>query len=268
MSIFEAIALGIVQGFTEFLPVSSSGHLVLLQKIFGVQGDVLFFDTMLHVGTLVAVIAVLWQEVAAILRHPVQKLTGLLIVATIPAVVAALLFEDFIEHTFGGGFLGYAFLLTAALLVFTELFVARRPQRRYDRRGGRELGYGGALFVGCMQAVAVLPGVSRSGSTLAGSLLTGMNREKAAHFAFLMSIPVILGSVVFQSFDLVTEGIGDTSLIFPTVVGTVFAAVSGFFAVKFMLNLVKKRRLYGFAIYTGVLGALVLIDQWLTHLVF
>ena len=129
--------------------------------------------------------------------------------------------------------------------------------------------YPRALGIGCMQAIAIMPGLSRSGSTVAGALMTGVNREKAANFSFLMSIPIILGSVVYQGYDMVKEGIAfDTGMILPSIVGTICAAISGFFAVKFMLNLIKKRRLYGFAIYTAVLGVFVVLDQVVLHLVF
>ena len=120
MNIFQAIILGIVQGLTEFLPVSSSGHLVLLQQIFGVECDVIFFDTMLHVGTLLSVVVVLWGEIVKILKKPFQKMTGMLIVATVPAVVVTLLFEDLITESFEGTFLGIGFLLTALVLTLSE----------------------------------------------------------------------------------------------------------------------------------------------------
>ncbi len=261
MSIFESIILGIVQGLTEFLPVSSSGHLVLIQKIFGVDCNVLFFDTMLHVGTLAAVFVVLWKEIKAILKKPVQKMTGMLIAATIPAIIFVLVFNKYIDDAFEGKYLGYGFLLTTAVLVLGELLC------RLTRKHSGEVTYPKSLIMGGMQALAVLPGLSRSGSTIAGGLMTGLSREKAANFAFLMSIPVILGSIVYQGYDIVKEGAFDTSLILPSVIGMIFSAVSGYFAVRFMINLVKKHRLYGFAVYTAALGAFVLLDQFVFKLI-
>ena len=264
MNIFEAIFLGIVQGLTEFLPVSSSGHLVLFQQIFGVECDVMMFDILLHVGTLFAVVIVLWSEIVKILRKPFQKLTGMLVVATIPAVLVTLLFEDFITAAFEGALLGFGFLLTSVVLVLSEFLSARAKEKQ-----AANMTYPRAIGVGCMQALAIMPGLSRSGSTIAGSLMTGVSREEAANFSFLMSIPIILGSVVFEGYGMLKDGIAfDSSLILPSVVGTLFAAASGFFAVKFMLNLIKKHRLFGFAIYTAALGTLVLVDQFLLHLVF
>lgn len=263
MSIFEAIFLGIVQGLTEFLPVSSSGHLVLFQQIFGVECDVMLFDILLHVGTLFAVVVVLWSEIVKILKKPFQKLTGMLVVATIPAVAATLFFEDFITEAFEGALLGAGFLATAFVLMLSELI------SEYGKQKQAEMTYPRALGVGCMQALAILPGLSRSGSTMAGSLMTGVNREDAANFSFLMSIPIILGSVVYQGYGMLTEGIAfEQSMLIPSLVGMLCAAVSGFFAVKFMLNLIKKHRLFGFAIYTALLGIAVVLDQCVLHLVF
>ena len=262
MNIFEAIFLGIVQGLTEFLPVSSSGHLVLFQQIFGVECDVMMFDTLLHVGTLFAVVVVLWGEIVKILRKPFQKLTGMLIVATIPAVVVTLLFEDFITESFEGALLGYGFLATSVVLVLSEILSKRK-------KATVPMTYPRALGAGCMQALAIMPGLSRSGSTIAGSLMTGVSREEAANFSFLMSIPIILGSVVFQGYGMVKDHVAfDSSLLLPSLVGMIFAAVSGFFAVKFMMNLIRKHRLFGFAVYTATLGIAVILDQTLLHLVF
>ncbi len=261
MNIFEAIILGIVQGVTEFLPVSSSGHLVLLQRIFGIDGNVLFFDTMVHVGTLAAVFVALWPSVRDILRRIIQKKTGMLIVATVPAVVFVLLFNKYIDEAFEGKFLGVGFLLTTLVLIVGEIAA------RLVRRKKKEPTYPAAIVMGVMQAFAIMPGLSRSGSTIAGGQIMGLKRKDAANFAFLMSIPVILGSIVYQGYDIVSEGAFDTSLILPSIVGMVFAAASGYFAVRFMLGLVKRHRLYGFAIYTAVLGVFVLLDQFVFKMI-
>lgn len=258
MSILESIILGIVQGLTEFLPVSSSGHLVLLQNIFGMSEPQLFFDTMLHLGTLVAVVVVMWKEIIALFKRPLNKMLYL-IIATIPAIVFGFLLSDFVESTFSGVYLGYGFLLTAVILTVSELLSRRKSKKT-------EVKMGSGIVMGFMQVVAMLPGVSRSGSTIAGGLFCGVDRGKAASFSFLMSIPVILGSVVLQGAKIMA----DTSLIVdwvPTIIGTVFAAASGYFAVRFMLALIKKRRLYGFAIYVAALGIFILLDKYVLGLV-
>jgi len=271
MNIINAIILGIVQGLTEFLPVSSSGHLVLLQKIFKIGEPSLFFDTMLHVGTLIAVMTVLWKDIFEILKKPVQKLTGFLILATIPAVIAALLFKDAIEEIFvSGKYLGFCFLITATLLVAAEILSRHGKNENHAGEGhdgnGAKMTWLHALFIGIMQAFAIPPGISRSGATISGSLFCRLDRDFAARFSFLMSIPAILGAVVMQTKDLVKHGAANNSSFGTAaiVAGTVTSAVVGFFAVKFMLKIIKEKSLFGFAIYTGVLGVIVLIDQvWL-----
>ena len=261
MGVFEALILGIVQGLTKFLPVSSSGHLVIVRNMLGVTEVPLFFDAMLHLGTLVAVVIVLFSEIAAMLRHPVKNHLGMLILATIPAGVIGIVFQDFFTEAFEGAVLGYCFLATAGILVLSE-FLAQRFANKHD------VTMPGALSMGLMQALAIFPGISRSGSTIAGGLFTGTNREKAANFAFLMSIPVILASVLLTGKDAAEAGsMGEVSL--PALIaGTAAAAVSGFLAVKFMLSLIKKKKLYGFAVYVAILGVYVLLDQQVFHLIF
>jgi undecaprenyl-diphosphatase len=282
MSIFTALVLGAIQGITEFLPVSSSGHLVLFQKIFDISEPALFFDTMVHVGTLAAVFVVLRRDIWAILRRLIQPLTAYLIVATVPTVLVALVFKDAIEGAFESGrFLGFAFLITAALLSVSELLARRSGNTRKkagdmpepQQTGTRDCSSLDALVIGGLQAVAIIPGVSRSGATLSGALSRRLNRDFAARFSFLLSIPAILGALVFQLKDLAKDGGTGMALnggIGPgaIVAGAVSAAVVGFFAVRFMLKIVREKSLWGFAVYTAVLGTLVLIDQFGAHLVF
>ncbi|MDR2742588.1 MAG: undecaprenyl-diphosphate phosphatase [Treponema sp.] len=278
MKIFEAIALGAIQGVTEFLPVSSSGHLVLLQRIFGISEPALFFDTMVHIGTLAAVFVVLWKDVWGILRRPIQPATGFLVLATLPTIAAALVFKDGIEGAFASGrFLGFAFLFTAAALLVSWR-LSGRPGRAAGGKNGAgktgilsagAMGWLDAFVIGVCQAVAIIPGVSRSGLTLSGALARKLDRDTAARFSFLLSIPAILGALVLQLKDLAggeaaAGGIGAG----PIAAGTVTAAIVGFFAVKFMLKIVRERSLWGFAVYVAILGGLVLTDQAATHFFF
>jgi undecaprenyl-diphosphatase len=255
VTIIHSIILGVVQGVTEFLPVSSSGHLVLLQKILGIDEAPLFFDTMVHVGTLGAVFIVLWQDIGGLLKKPFQKLTLLLIIATVPTVIAALLFSDVIETAFqGGALLGPAFLLTAFALTATELLsmrdaAAKRPLEKMTPFD--------ALVTGICQSIAILPAVSRSGLTLSGSLLRGLRREDAARFSFLLSIPAILGALVLQVAGL-NDGGTQVDLL-PLVVGTSTAFISGFLSIRLMLKIIREKRLFGFAAYTAVLGVLCIV---------
>lgn len=260
MTIWIALLLGIVQGLCEFLPISSSGHLVLLHNLFGIEEGALFFTIMLHVGTLIAVFIVYYREIANMIRHPIQKQVGMLLLALAPTVVLALLFKDFFQDAYTGRWLGLGFLLTALILFLTE----RAPGGKKDMKSMHVLD---ALSVGLMQGVAILPGISRSGSTIAGGVFRGMDRKAAADFSFLLSIPSILGSVVFEIPDVLREGLG--GIQWPHIlVGMAAAALSGYFAIRVMLKIVTKKRLAPFAIYVGVLGALILIDQFVTNLFF
>jgi undecaprenyl-diphosphatase len=217
------------------------------------------------VGTLLAVFVVLWKDIWGILRRIIQPVTAFLILATIPTVIAALVFKDQIEAAFESGeFLGFAFLFTAL-----ALFVSEALSRRRGRvKNAESMGIIDALVIGLCQAAAIIPGVSRSGLTLSGALSRKLNRDFAARFSFLLSIPAILGALVLQLKDLAdgefAGGIGAA----PIIAGTVTAAVVGFFAISFMLRIVRKRSLWGFAVYVAILGALVLVDQYVSHVFF
>ena len=269
MSVLEALILGIVQGITEFLPVSSSGHLVLLQKIFGIKEPALVFDTALHGGTLVAVIAVLWRDIWNILRRIFQPLTVYLVIATIPAAAAALLFKNQIERAFASGAcLGFAFLITS-LLLFASEKLNRSAEKPAPARGRNEMTWIDALFIGLLQAVAIIPGISRSGATISAALSRKLERDFAARFSFLLSIPVILGALVLQAKDLVNAGAKAGTIGLPTIaVGTISAGIVAFFSIRLTLKIVREHSLTGFAVYTGFLGILVLIDKFGTHFFF
>jgi undecaprenyl-diphosphatase len=272
MTIFEAFVLGAVQGITEFLPVSSSGHLVLFQRIFGTAGPALLFDTLVHGGTLIAVFVVLWRDIWDILKRPIQPLTAYLILATLPTVAAALLFKDSIETAFtSGAFLGAAFLITSVLLFLAEFF-SRRHGGGF--KGKADMNWLDAPIIGLLQGVAIIPGVSRSGATLSGALSRKLNRDFAARFSFLLSIPAILGALVLQLKELaegtgVEAGTAEAGIsLAPLLAGTLTAALVGFFSIRIMLKIVRERSLTGFAVYTAILGLLVLADQLGTHFFF
>ena len=263
MSVFQAALLGLVQGLCEFLPVSSSGHLVLLQNIFGITEGALFFNTMLHLGTLFAVAFAFRKTLGEMFRHPFRKYPMFIVLATVPAVLLTLLFRNFIEESYSGSLLGWGFLVTALLLAVTDRISARLSGKR--RIDGMRPGH--ALLIGAAQGLAVFPGVSRSGATISGGLFCSLEREFAAEFAFMMSIPAILGAAVLQGADVIKAGIGSVDWL-PVIVGMVAAFFSGLLAINWMLKIVKKGKLGWFALYTGILGALVLIDRYATHLFF
>ncbi|MBQ6331425.1 MAG: undecaprenyl-diphosphate phosphatase [Clostridia bacterium] len=262
-----AILLGLVQGLCEFLPVSSSGHLYLISKLTSdaVGEDTFgsFFTVMLHVATLIAVLFVYREQVLAILRHPIQKLTLHLIIATLPTVAFALILKKFDaldKWLDEGNFVGFSFLLTAVFLTVSELLCRRRKAKKSIDT----MRWTDALVIGGMQAIGVLPGVSRSGSTIAGALGMRIDRKSAANFSFLLSIPAILGGLVLELYKLVKEpdSINLTvGMAAAWILGMLVAAISGYFAVRFMIRLITKKGLLGFAIYTGALGLVVLILQ-------
>ena len=282
MNIWEALILGVVQGVTEFLPVSSSGHLVLLQRVFGIEEPALVFDTAVHGGTLIAVFVVLWRDIWNILRRIVQPLTLYIIIGTIPAVIVALLFKNKVEEAFASGsFLGFAFLITSALLFFAEKLYKRaglpgglpgKLENPAPSRFQDEMNLIDALVIGLLQAVAIIPGISRSGATISAGLSRRLDRDFAARFSFLLSIPAILGALVLQGKELMGAGpaqAGETAIgILPIAIGSFSAGIVGFFSIRLALRIVRNRSLRGFAIYTGILGLLVLADKFGTGFFF
>jgi undecaprenyl-diphosphatase len=281
MNPFEALLYGLIQGITEFLPVSSSGHLSLLGRILQTdESAMLSLATWLHAGTLIAVLVVMWREVSAILRDLTGVRMRQLILATLPAVLAAVLLGDWIEQLFAGRALGYAFLVTAVILAATLLRPAKSAASQTisdPAAAGQEpaatdrpIGYREALWAGLGQAIAIAPGVSRSGASLAALLLAGIRREQAIRFAFLMSIPAIFGGFVLDLFDLVRGenaalaafGVGNI------IIGVVAAGVSGYLVMQFMLRRLNRRGLLICAAYVAALGLLVLIDQHITRIFF
>ncbi len=265
---FRALFLGFLQGATEFLPISSSGHLVLVPWLLGWPIPDLAFDTLVHWGTTVAVIAYFWRDWVALLRgawrglrtrslsDPNARLLVLLILATIPGALAGALLEDFFEGMFArpaaaAGFL----LLTAAILTLAESAWARRSSLPDDNspRPLSALSWLDALTVGVAQAVAILPGVSRSGATIAAGLGRGLEREAAARFSFLLSTPIILGAGAVQMLQLFQAGdwAGEATAL---IVGFLAALLSGGLSIHFLLRYVRRRPLYPFALYCALLG--------------
>lgn len=261
MSIFQAIFLGAIQGLTEFLPVSSSGHLVLMQKILAFNESSLAFDTCLHLGTLIAVFAFFWKDIVSILKKPFQRLTWLLIAGTIPTAIIGLAFKDYFEQLFQSGkTLGFEFLLTGLILLFAE-------EMNRGTKGVKETSYIDAVFVGVLQGAAILPAVSRSGLTISGALFRNMNSDFAARFSFLLSIPAILGATLLQAKDIAQSGAGGISPM-TLLLGSLTAAVVGYFSIKYMIALLKKRKMKYFSYYVFIIGGLVIIDQFFTHFFF
>ena len=271
MTYIQAAILGIVQGLAEFLPISSSGHLALLQYFFGVEADsVLLFTVMMHVGTLVSVFIIYRKDIWALIlelidtikdictgkgprinANPMRRMGFMIIVATIPTALIGLIFEDFFESL-------YASIVSIAIgLIFTGIILLVAERMGKSANGPMEMKWRHAVFIGVMQGIAICPGVSRSGSTLFGSLISGLKREFAVEFVFLISIPSILGSVVLEMPKALAEGM-DASMAGPLVLGVVLSVISGIFAIKAMIKVVSNKRLIGFTIYVWIVAAFVL----------
>lgn len=247
--IFFVIILAIVQGLTEFLPVSSSGHLVLLNKIFGIENDFLLLSVILHFATLFSVLLVLRKEVKEIILHPFGELSKKLMLATIPTVLIVLCFKGFFDNSFNGQFLPFCFMLTAVLIVVSEII-----SKKQENIGYKPISKFRAILMGISQGIAVLPGISRSGATICTGLITGSKREEVAHFSFLMSIPIILASLVLEIYEYVVAGQVLTLMWYEHLIGFIVAFVVGVLSVKFMLKLIEKHSLVWFAIYLVVIS--------------
>jgi len=258
MSVWVALVLGIVQGLTEFIPVSSSGHLVIFQHLFGVQGSPLTFDVMVHIGTLTAVFVAFWDDILTILRNPLGKLTRLIVVGCIPAGLMGFFLQPYFEKAFESLLVvGIGLLITGAVLKISE----KVADKSLNMKEIRETSYGDVLFIGLLQGIAIVPGISRSGSTIAGGLLAGLDRTFAARYSFLVAIPVILGAGLVQLKDLPGNIAAENWL--PYLVGFMAAAVFGYLAIKVVMKLVRNGRLSIFSYYCWAVGAITLAYYFL-----
>ena len=271
MTVLQAFILGLVQGVTEFLPVSSSAHLVFVPEFFNIPAPTVAFDVLLHVATLVAVVGYFMRDVVKIVvamflpkrmgKAEVRywrRLFFWLVIGSIPAAVIGAALSGFFEDLFASTAAVGVFLVVTSMLLWGADFNTGRAEKR--KREGASLGQMrplDAVIVGCYQALAIAPGLSRSGSTIAAGVFLGFSRETAARFAFMLSIPAILGEFLFKLNDLggSSGGPGGVALL----VGFLAAAVSGFLAVRFMMRFLKNHRLRPLAIYTLVLGVFVMV---------
>jgi undecaprenyl-diphosphatase len=261
MDWLQALVLGIVQGLTEYLPVSSSGHLAIGSHIFGIEGEEnLAFTVLVHVATVCSTLVVLWKEIDWILKglfkfemNAETKYFLNIVVSMIPIGIVGVFFKNAVEEVFGSGLLivGCMLLLTATLLIFS--YFAKPRQREH-------ISMKDAFIIGLAQACAVMPGLSRSGSTIATGLMLGNKKESLAQFSFLMVIPPILGEALLDVLKMVKgdDAFGDISAL-PLVVGFVAAFVSGCVACKWMINIVKKGKLVWFGVYCAIAGAVTII---------
>lgn len=282
MSLLEAILMGIIQGVTEFLPVSSSGHLALFKILFRVEDVGLLFDVILHLGTLIAIFAVyykdIWKMIVAgfsiigdvcrnigiffknithktkggyhhVICNGYRKFAMLVIVSTIPTGVIGVLASDLIEQA------SKLLIVPGICLIMTAILLLLADHCKGGEKMPKQVTYSNAFIIGIAQGVATLPGLSRSGTTITACLLSGFNRKFAVKYSFIMSIPAVLGSLVFELSDLTAVSFTSTEIMY-YLVGMVVAAVVGYICIKTMLYVVRQKKFTGFAVYCLIVGAI------------
>ena len=264
MSWWEALILGLLQGLTEFLPVSSSGHLEIGQALLGTAGEEnLTFAIVVHTATVLSTLVILWREVSQLFKGTFTTLkwnedknyVAMILVSMIPVFIVGMFFKEQVEAFFGGGLLivGICLCITALLLYLSEWLSKRRMGQ------GHEVGYKDAIIIGLAQAVAVLPGLSRSGTTIATGLLCGVKKESVTQFSFLMVLIPILGEAFLELLDILSGEVVSLLGLVPMIVGFLAAFISGCLACKFMINIVRRQKLIYFAIYCLCAGVFAIV---------
>lgn len=267
MGYIDAIILGIVQGLTEFLPISSSGHLVIFEHLLHINMDNIAFEVFVHFGTLLSVVAIyfndIWQMIKSFLAgithrnigqsyrdDPYFRLSIFVIIGTIPAVIAGLFLEDFFVSVFHNiQLVGVTLLVTGAVILSTG-FIKSRATKLTPAK---------SLLIGIAQSIAILPGISRSGFTISSALFAGISREDAARFSFLLAIPAILGATILHTIDLFTSGPVEMNSIALMFVGFIFSFGVGYLAIRFLLSVIKSGKFAWFAPYCFIAGLVVLL---------
>jgi len=251
MELIKIIILGIIQGLTEFLPISSSGHLVIFQKLFGIEKGQLTLDVFLHFGTVIPVLIIFRNDIRDIILLKKKRLIFLLFLGLIPTGLIGYFFQDFFSKLFSSVLVvGYMLLITALLLYLAER--SGKNTRSLNEMKGFQ-----AIIVGIAQGLAVIPGISRSGSTIVASLLQGIDRESAARYSFLLALPTIIGAGLLQLKDIVPAGLTDFSWT-SILAGILSAALAGYLGIKCLLHILTKGSLLVFSYYCLTLGLLVI----------
>ena len=245
-NVINYILIGIIQGLTEFLPISSSGHIVLFGSLFELD-NLLLLSVVAHIGTLFAVLYCYRKRIFELIKHPINKTNLHLIIATVPTIIMVLLFNTFLEENFSARTLVWGFLASAVLLLIADLI----------KHGNKPITKKSALYMGIGQGLALLPGISRSGTTLVVGLFSKVDKQEALDFSFLMSIPVIVASGIYETFKLFSCQITVNWLGIFIVMITSF--IFGIISIKLMLKIVKTNNLYFFSIYLIILSLIVLI---------
>ncbi len=256
MDSLTAIVLGIVQGITEFIPISSSGHLVILQNLFGVEEGAITFNIFVHFGTVIAVIIIYHQDILEILflKEKQRRMTVLLIAGLIPTAIIGILFEEQFKALFTSTVLvGFMLLITGTILYLGERLAG-------EDKDIKRVTIGHALLIGLAQSFAIFPGISRSGATIVMALILGLKRELAARYSFLLAVPVIIGATLLEARALFhTPDLH--FFIPPLILGTLFSILAGYFAIKALLRVLSSRKLNYFSYYCWLVGLIIILTQ-------
>lgn len=252
MEMLQSIILGIVQGITEFLPISSSGHLVLMPWLFGWKDLGLTFDAALHLGTMLAILLYFWNDWVQIIKKWREPLLWLIVIGSIPAAIVGFLFEEYFETVFRSPLLIASFMIGVGFLLLAAEYYGRKI------RDVSSIGFFDALFIGLAQMLALMPGVSRSGITMTAGLFRGMKRESAAKFSFLLATPITLGAGIFKVRHIIFHGLprSEAQLF---LAGIIASAIVGFFAIKYLLKYLQRNGFYIFVWYRFLAGGAIIL---------
>lgn len=253
MSIAQAIISGIVQGITEFFPISSSGHLAILHKIFGLKESMFAFDIFLHFGTLTSVIIFFWKDILNILKKD-RAMLKFIVIGSIPAFVIAILFKDVVESFFAMPWFVGLFLILTGLFLLLASFIALYWKMVHR---SKPITTANSIIIGIAQGISILPGVSRSGSTIGTALIAGINEGAALKFSFLLSLPAVLGANLLKAREIYGNLVSIDTM--PFIAGGIAAAITGFFAIKALFGILKNNLFFLFGIYCILAGASVII---------
>ena len=269
MTWLEAVLLGIVQGLTEFLPVSSSGHLVLAQEWLGLKQDDIIFEVFVHFGTLLAVVIAFWQDVKKLItavsgwfgnisssvdyfkNDRYFRIAIFILIGSLPAAVVGLFFPYVFEKAFALPFLVSCMLIVTGIILLATQWISTKHT---------EVKFGNSVLMGLAQALAIIPGISRSGSTIAVGMFMGLDKIEAARFSFLLSLPVIMGATLLKTLHILKNPLAFQQVL-PIIIGTVTAFISGYLAIRFLLDLIRREKLSYFAYYcfaAGIIGIITL----------
>ena len=260
------ILLGLVQGLTEFLPVSSSGHLVLLYNIFDITNNTILLSVILHLGTLVSIFVIYYKELFKLIKKPFCKTNICLIFTTAITVGIVLILKPFITNSFSGKFLLYGFLITAFILTFSEIWTTISKKKKKTKVSTNpiditnlKINYFQASIIGLFQGLASFPAISRSGSTIAGGLISGVDKEIVADYSFIASIPIIIASLILEIYEYIKVPASLDFSLLQILIGFIISFVVGILCIKFMLKTVKKQKLFLFSIYLFLLSIVLII---------